>query len=435
MPAKPATLPATTSTGKKAKSAGKSAPVAGVPLFAHPDKDVVDAMLALAAIRVELAGRFIERRREVDVLCIAALARMHAVFLGDPGEGKSSLTDAFVSRIGGATLFKTLLTRFSSPEELFGPVSVSALEQGQYRRMTEGYLPTAHVGFVDETFKANSSILNAMLGIMNEREFRNGEHVLQTPLEFLVGASNEMPQGEDLNALWDRFTLRVVVKALSEVGHRQFMEDEVARRAAAAQGQDITGRSGTAVTLDQLRLLQKVVLEVTIPDDVLVSWYRIREALSKAGHAIPSTRRSGWILSVVAAYAVLQGRTTAIPDDLSILAHMLWQHPKEERVIAGLVMQESNPMLAQAQDLFDRLTEAAEECFKFHRNNPAASQAEKIQKVLEAQAAISALGKELKGLELQAAGAGRDASAITALIADAKERDVQVAKLAGGSSW
>lgn len=431
--------PSGTSTNNGSKrSAAKPKKVTAltsVSMALHPDPHVAVAMSALTAIRSELAGRFIERRREIDILCISALARMHSVLLGDPGEGKSSLVDSFVARIDGATIFKTLLTRFSTPEELFGPVSIQGLEQDVLRRLVEGYLPTARFGFLDEVFKANSSILNAVLGLMNEREFRNGTQMLQAPLEFLIGASNEMPQGEDLGALWDRFTLRILVKALSEVGHRQFMDDERVRRTSAALGVDVSGRSGTTLTLDQLVLLQKVVLQVSLPDDVLDSWYRIREALAKAGYAVPSTRRSGWLLSVIAAYAVLQGRTVAMPGDLSILAHVLWQHPKEERAVASLVMMESNPLLAQAQDLFDKLVDAAEECFKFHRDNPAATPVEKTQKVLEAQSAISALGKQLKLLETQASGSGRDTRDILALIADAKSRDEQVAKLAGGSNW
>src|SRR4030095_3811076 len=116
----------------------------------------------------------------------------------------------------GARYFQWLLTRFTTPEELFGAVSLRALEEGDYRRLTTHKLPEAHIAFLDEVFKSSSSILNTILTLMNERRFHNGREVVQVPLLTLVAASNELPEDDELLALNDRFLLRFVVDYVEE---------------------------------------------------------------------------------------------------------------------------------------------------------------------------------------------------------------------------
>ena len=136
------------------------------------------------------------------------------LLLGPPGTAKSELGRR-LSRICQGTYFERLLTRFSVPEELFGPLSMTALEQDKYVRQTKGYLPEASVAFIDEIFKANSAILNSLLTILNERLFDNGATRTAVPLICLVGASNELPESEELDALYDRFLLRYPVSQVS----------------------------------------------------------------------------------------------------------------------------------------------------------------------------------------------------------------------------
>src|SRR5262245_35662087 len=126
------------------------------------------------------------------------------------------LADEVCRRLTGAQYFQWLLTRFTTPEELFGAVSLKALENDDYRRLTTHKLPEAHIAFLDEVFKASSSILNTILTIMNERRFHNGREVVQVPLLTLFAASNELPEDDELLALHDRFLLRFVVDYLEE---------------------------------------------------------------------------------------------------------------------------------------------------------------------------------------------------------------------------
>src|SRR5207344_1960401 len=145
----------------------------------------------LARVRDELEQAFVERSEVIEGAMIALLARAHVLLIGPPGTAKSMLADELCRRIEGGVYFQWLLTKFTTPEELFGAVSLKALEADDYRRVTANKLPEAHIAFLDEVFKASSSILNAILTIINERFFHNGRQVAAVPLLTLFGASNE----------------------------------------------------------------------------------------------------------------------------------------------------------------------------------------------------------------------------------------------------
>jgi MoxR-like ATPase len=164
----------------------------------------------------ELERGLLQRDAAARALLLAALAGEHVLLLGPPGTAKSELARRLQRLLPGAHYFERLLTRFSVPEELFGPLSLKALEDDRYERLTAGYLPSAEVAFLDEVFKANSAILNTLLGLLHERCFDNGQHRVDVPLVCLVGASNEVPQDESLHAFYDRFLLRVPVAPVDD---------------------------------------------------------------------------------------------------------------------------------------------------------------------------------------------------------------------------
>ncbi len=178
---------------------------------------------ALLDAEAHLNARFLERHEEVRGLLLGLVASENVLLLGPPGSAKSELSDALCSLLSDGEYFYSLLTRTSTPEDLFGPYSISALEQDSYRRKTDGYLPSATIAFIDEIFKSNSATLNGLLPVLNERVFVNDGRREKLPLEMVVAASNELPaEREELDALWDRFMLRFQVSYLK--GEKGFLE-------------------------------------------------------------------------------------------------------------------------------------------------------------------------------------------------------------------
>src|ERR1700732_1457634 len=174
------------------------------------------ALSKLARIREELNRMFLERIDLIDGAIVAMLSSNHVLIIGPPGTAKSMLAEELCQRVEGAEYFQWLLTKFTTPEEIFGAVSLKALEQDDYRRVTTHKLPEAHIAFLDEIFKANSSILNALLTLINERLFHNGRERVVVPLITMFVASNELPDEEELTALFDRFMLRFMADYITE---------------------------------------------------------------------------------------------------------------------------------------------------------------------------------------------------------------------------
>src|SRR5688572_18538978 len=155
-----------------------------------------------------LEASFLGKSEAVRLMLVAAIAGEHMVLIGPPGTAKSAVIRLFAKLID-AKYYEYLLTRFTEPNEIFGPIDITAFREGEYSRRMEGMLPQAEIVFLDEVFKANSAILNSLLSVLNERVYTVGAHVHRTPLISAFGASNEVPNDEDLMAVFDRFLLRV----------------------------------------------------------------------------------------------------------------------------------------------------------------------------------------------------------------------------------
>lgn len=286
----------------------------------------MDAWASLRAIRDELGAMFLERGDVIDSSLAALLAGQHVLVIGPPGTAKSMLADELCKRLAGASYFQWLLTKFTTPEELFGAVSLSSLERDDYRRVTAHKLPEAHIAFLDEVFKASSSILNAILTLMNERRFHNGREVARVPLITLFGASNELPEEDELQALYDRFLVRHVVDYIGE--DFRFLKMLQAKPPPAR----------ATLSLDQLRQLQDRVAAVEVPAHVYRSLADVRAELRRK-QIVASDRRYRQAVSLLQARAVLDGRAAVAEGDLFTLEHVLWRDPAERAELRATIHQ------------------------------------------------------------------------------------------------
>ncbi|GFR51362.1 hypothetical protein Agub_g13786 [Astrephomene gubernaculifera] len=298
----------------------------------------------------------VERDAEVRLLLLAAMAGEHILLIGPPGTAKSEVGRRLNTLIDG-TYFERLLTRFSVPEELFGPLSMRALEEDRYVRQVDGYLPTAEVAFIDEIFKANSAILNTLLTLINERLFDNGNLRVPVPLISMVGASNELPESEELDALYDRFLIRRQVRQVTPAGVAQMLSyysSAAAVTAATPPSNDgrssspssspsspsssFSERTRAAVSAD-LRLTRgdivrckaAAVAAVRVPPGVIQLVTDLRSYLQEKIEppVYVSDRRLVKSIQLLQVAAYCNGRDSVSEFDCLLLQHVLWQRPEQ----------------------------------------------------------------------------------------------------------
>jgi MoxR-like ATPase len=306
----------------------------------------------------DLDCNLLERDVPVRLLLLGALAGEHVLLIGPPGTAKSELARRLHRVLDGARYFERLLTRFSVPEELFGPLSLKALEHDRYERLTEGFLPTAQVAFLDEVFKANSAILNALLTLLNEREFDNGSGRVQVPLISVVGATNEVPDDDALHAFYDRFLLRVPVGPVGDASFGSLL----------ALPADM-GQAQPRITQAMRLQLQHDADSVVLPDAVSALLVQARAWCAAQGITV-SDRRWRKVVALLKVQAATRMQEAVSPWDLWLAPFALAATPEQSAQMVPWFMH----TVAQAAPLdvqwLQRAVEAFEKQLDIERRAP-----------------------------------------------------------------
>ncbi len=298
-----------------------------------------------------LSAGLLERGTHIRLALLAALAGEHLLLIGPPGTAKSDLARRLSTAFSHAAYFERLLTRFSVPEELFGPLSLASLEQDRYERKIEGYLPTASFAFIDEIFKANSAILNALLALLNEREYDYGAGRIHTPLISVIGASNEIPQEDFLAAFYDRFLLRCEVKPIQD--------DAFPALLALKQTGKTHPEHALQISRDEWVSWHAARDKVSLPQEIIALLAQLRSHLQQH-HIHLSDRRWHRIVGLLKTSAFTNGRDAINHWDLWLTQFCAVDKPEQASLVEAWFSDLLGTQKGLSQERFGHVVKAFE---------------------------------------------------------------------------
>ena len=334
-----------------------------------------------------------EKNTEISLSLLAALAGESVILLGPPGVAKSMVARQLKTAFRDAQSFEFLMSRFSTPDEIFGPVSIQKLKTSDtYERAVEGYLPTADVVFLDEIWKAGPAIQNTLLTVINEKIFRNGNREMHLPLKLLVAASNELPaKGEGLEALWDRFVIRIESRPIKLeknframlletptdfLGPTDFTDSTDFSGSTGGLGHadfsDSAGFSDLKITAEEYAEWAEKICKIGVKEEVLDAISAIRKSLravnvdeaAERRNIYVSDRRWKNIVRLLRTSAFMQDREEVDICDLLPIYHCLWQEPEERDAIRSIVIR---ALFSPFAEKLVEMKNALAEDIKYHR--------------------------------------------------------------------
>ena len=330
-----------------------------------------------------------EKDTEISLSLLAALAGESIILLGPPGVAKSMVARQLKNAFRDAHSFEYLMSRFSTPDEIFGPVSIQKLKSSDtYERVVDGYLPTADVVFLDEIWKAGPAIQNTLLTVINEKIFRNGNREMHLPLKLLVAASNELPaKGEGLEALWDRFVIRIESRPIKMEKNFRAMLLEV-KSCLEVKSEERRVKNSTALFDDTASDKQigadvsispaeyeewsQTIDTIGVKEEVLDAISSIRKSLravnvdeaAERRNIYVSDRRWKNIVRLLRTSAFMQDREEVAVCDLLPIYHCLWQEPEERDAIRQIVIR---ALFAPFAEQLVEMKKALAEDIQYHR--------------------------------------------------------------------
>lgn len=279
----------------------------------------------------------LHEREQIMAICLLGAIAGHNTFLyGPPGTAKSLISRRLASAFEQPKYFEYLMNRFSTPEEVFGPVSIKALKEDKYIRKINGYLPTANFAFLDEIWKASPAILNNLLTIVNEHIFKNGDECVDVPLKSLIAASNEVPmENQGLEALYDRFIIRLLVPPIQQNEYfKHLLDSKPVKETVEINPED-------KINYQQLDEWRTQLHNVKISDDVFLIIDTIRKQFVKKSEELGiyvSDRRWQRAATLLKASAYCNGRTETNHSDAILLKYCLWTTPENREQVESIVL-------------------------------------------------------------------------------------------------
>ena len=319
-----------------------------------------------------------EKNTEISLSLLAALAGESVILLGPPGVAKSMVARQLKTAFRDAQSFEYLMSRFSTPDEIFGPVSIQKLKTSDtYERAVEGYLPTADVVFLDEIWKAGPAIQNTLLTVINEKIFRNGNREMHLPLKLLVAASNELPaKGEGLEALWDRFVIRIESRPIKlEKNFRAMLLDSNESHTDLTDSTDEANAMSVCdirISSEEYAEWAEKICKIGVKEEVLDAISAIRKSLravnvdeaAERRNIYVSDRRWKNIVRLLRTSAFMQDREEVDICDLLPIYHCLWQEPEERDAIRSIVIR---ALFSPFAEKLVEMKNALAEDIKYHR--------------------------------------------------------------------
>ncbi|MBB6463220.1 AAA family ATPase [Flammeovirga kamogawensis] len=283
---------------------------------------------------LKLLGEDLHEKEDVlSLALLSAIAGESIFMLGPPGVGKSMIARRLKYAFKGGDSFEYLMNRFSTPDEIFGPISISKLsKEDKYERLTDNYLPGSSVVFLDEIWKAGPSIQNALLTVLNEKVFRNGEQEIEVKVHALLSASNELPaKGEGLEAIWDRFLVRVFVDRI--IDEQKFFDmitsskltNPVVSEDVKFDEEEVDDWS---TVIDQVKIPQEVLSVISIVRKY-IERYNQSTGTEVEKNIYVSDRRWHKIVRLLRTSAFMNGRSKVDLSDCFLISNCIWNSPDQ----------------------------------------------------------------------------------------------------------
>lgn len=306
----------------------------------------------LAALLKDLIQNLYNKENSIKLILLAVLAGESAFLLGEPGTAKSliahRISEGFEDldttkpeNAGCVKYFEYLMSQFSSPDEILGPVSLQALKNDEYKRITDNYLPKAQFAFLDEIWKASPAIQNSLLTILNEKKFQNGFESQKVPLQGFVAASNELPaKNEGLEAIFDRFLIRIIEEPISS--DSTFFKMITSKK-------DTNTQIANKIDGSKLKLLQEKAEEVEFPENLFEIIRNIRLEIKNYNKSLKeddepflvSDRRWKKIVGLLKMSAFLNDRKEINLSDFEIVPYCIWstenQYEEGKKIVKNVI--------------------------------------------------------------------------------------------------